>query len=238
MVLRAGAAWGMTYIIDPPVRASLAVKDSSERFALRRVFCVGRNYGAHAREMGHDPDREPPFFFCKPADAMFDVGEELPYPPLTKNLHHEVELVVFIGEGGENISVDDANACIFGYGIGLDMTRRDLQSEAKKLGRPWDWGKAFDLSAPCGPVHLVAKSGLIEKGNIWLDVNGERRQAGNIADLIWSIREVISIISQSMALKPGDAIMTGTPAGVGPVSRGDEITAGLEGLGTINTTVS
>jgi len=227
----------MTYVFDPAPQASLAIVDSEKRFPVRRVFCVGRNYGAHAREMGHDPDREPPFFFTKPADAVVDMPEKWPYPPETKDLHHEIELIVLIGKGGKNIDKAKANEHIFGYAIGLDMTRRDLQGAAKKLGRPWDWGKAFDFSGPCGPVHPISETGLIESGAIWLNVNGELRQSGDIADLIWSVPEVIEIISRSMKLQAGDVIMTGTPAGVGAVMPGDQISAGIDGLSVIETTI-
>ncbi len=228
----------MTYVFNRAPQASLAVVDSEKRFPVRRVFCVGRNYGAHAREMGHDPDREPPFFFTKPADAVFDMPDNWPYPPETNDLHHEIELVVLIGKGGANIEKANANEHIFGYAVGLDMTRRDLQGVAKKLGRPWDWGKAFDFSAPCGPVHPVSETGIIEQGSIWLEVNGKSRQSGDIADLIWSVPEVIEIISRSMKLQAGDVIMTGTPAGVGAVVRGDKISAGIDRLGKIETMVS
>ena len=228
----------MSYVFEPAPQASLAVAGSESRFPVRRVFCVGRNYGAHAREMGHDPDREPPFFFTKPADAVFDMPGNLPYPPETSDLHHEIELVVALGSGGSNIEKANAAQHIYGYAIGLDMTRRDLQAAAKKLGRPWDWGKAFDFSAPCGPVYPIAQTGTIDTGKIWLDVNGNRRQTGDIADLIWSVRAVIQIISRSMELKAGDTIMTGTPAGVGPVKHNDIITAGIDMLGRIETMVA
>lgn len=228
----------MEYAFEPAPQASLAIKDSDQRFPVRRVFCVGRNYGDHAREMGHDPDREPPFFFTKPADAVFDMPEKLPYPPETDNLHHEIELVVLIGKGGTNIAKVDADNHVFGYAVGLDMTRRNLQTAAKKLGRPWDWGKAFDYSAPCGPVHQISETGKIHTGSIWLNVNEQRRQTGNIADLIWSVDEVIAIISHSMKLQAGDVIMTGTPAGVGPVVSNDKITAGIDSLGQIETILS
>lgn len=228
----------LAYVFEPAPQASIAVKNSEERFPIRRVFCVGRNYGDHAREMGHDPDREPPFFFTKPADAVFDMPDNLPYPPETNDLHHEIELVVLIGKGGADIARQDANGHIYGFAIGLDMTRRDLQGAAKKLGRPWDWGKAFDFSGPCGPVHLLAETGLFETGSIWLSVNGEKRQSGDIAELIWSVEEVIEIISRSIKLEAGDVIMTGTPAGVGAVVRGDKITAGIDRLGEIETIVT
>jgi len=227
----------MNYVFDPAPVNSLKVHDSEKRFPIRRVFCVGRNYSEHAREMGHDPDREPPFFFAKPADAVFDIPEKWPYPPQTQNLHYEIELVVLIGKSGTNIAQKDASDHIYGYAVGLDMTRRDLQAQAKKLGRPWDWAKGFDYSAPCGPVFPIAQTGLMETGEIWLDVNGKRQQTGDIADLIWSIPEVIEIVSQSMQLQAGDVIMTGTPAGVGPLVPGDVITAGVSGLGKIKTTI-
>lgn len=227
----------MKFVFEPAAQTSLPVADSDQRFPVNRVFCVGRNYGDHAREMGHDPDREPPFFFMKPSDAVCDIPEGWPYPPQTRNLHYECELIVYIGKSGTNISLEKARDYIFGFGIGLDMTRRDLQAEAKKMGRPWEWGKAFDKSAPCGPVHLIAKNGVLSKGAIWLSVNGTEKQRGDIEDLIWAIPEVISIISNSMEIKAGDVIMTGTPAGVGPVVRGDEIIAGIEGLGEISMKV-
>ena len=227
----------LEFVFDPFPQASLAVDGTSQRFPVRRVFCVGRNYGAHAKEMGHDPDREPPFFFTKPADAVFDMPTSLPYPPQTNNFHHEIELVVAIGSGGTDITEETASQHIYGYAIGLDMTRRDLQAAAKKLGRPWDWGKAFDFSAPCGPIHQVSQTGLIEVGKIWLEVNGEPRQSGDISDLIWSVPEVIAIISSSMALQAGDIIMSGTPAGVGPVVPGDKIHAGIDRLGQIETII-
>ena len=228
----------MNYVIPVPEQPSLQVANSDARFPVRRIFCVGRNYAEHAREMGKDPDREPPFFFTKPADAAIDMPASWPYPPQTNNLHHEIELVVAIGKAGTGIAPDEADSHVWGYAIGLDMTRRDLQGEAKKMGRPWDWGKAFDLSAPCGPVHGKQETGIVTTGKIWLDVNGKKRQRGDLADLIWPVAEVISIISHAMALQPGDLIMTGTPAGVGPVVPGDVITAGIEGLGEITTTIA
>ncbi len=227
----------MDFIIDPPIRSFVSIVDSTRYFPVNRVFCVGRNYAEHAREMGHDPNREPPFFFMKPGDAVHDISDTWPYPPQTDNLHYECEMVVYISKSGKNIEVDDANGYILGYGVGLDMTRRDLQGQAKKMGRPWEWGKVFDCSAPCGPVHLLAGGNPVVSGKIWLKVNGELKQTGDISELIWSVPEVISIISQSMTLKAGDIIMTGTPAGVGPVVRGDKITAGIEGLGDIETIV-
>ena len=204
---------------------------------MRRIFCVGRNYAAHAREMGNDPDREPPFFFGKPADAVVDSGTTIPYPALTENLHHEIELVVAIGRGGSNIPEAEALDHVWGYGVGIDFTRRDLQDTAKKMGRPWDWSKGFDQSAPCGPIMPVAQSGHPSSGRVWLSVNGEVRQEGDLNELIWSIPEVIAICSAAMELKAGDLIYTGTPAGVGAVNDGDRITGGVEGVGEIEITI-
>ena len=221
------------YVIAPPPQASLAVKDETARFPVRRIFCVGRNYAAHAREMGRDPDREPPFFFMKPADAILDEGTQIPYPPETKNYQYEMELIVAIGTGGVDISVDKALDHVWGYGVGLDMTRRDLQMAARELGRPWDWGKGFDMSAPCAPLQRVARTGHPSKGRIWLAVDGVVKQDGDLQELIWPVPDVISILSRSMALQPGDIIMTGTPAGVGPVVAGNKITGGVEGVGEI-----
>ncbi len=228
----------MSYIIPPPKQPSIAVAGRSERFAVRRIFCVGRNYAAHAREMGKDPDREPPFFFTKPADAVVDAPCAIPYPPETQNLHYEIELVVAIGRSGFRVPAADTGELVFGYAVGLDMTRRDLQQSAKEMGRPWDWGKAFDHSAPCGPLHLKADTGPITAGRIWLDVDGARRQTGDIGDLIWPIAELLSLLSHSMHLRPGDLVMTGTPAGVGPVVPGERITGGVAGLGDIEVTIS
>lgn len=225
------------FAIASPAQASVAIAGSSDRFPVRRIFCVGRNYAAHAREMGNDPDREPPFFFSKPADAVVDSGTCIPYPPLTANLHHEIEMVVAIGLGGSNIDAKDALDHVWGYGVGIDFTRRDLQDTAKKMGRPWDWAKGFDHSAPCGPLVPVSVSGHPARGRVWLAVNGETRQEGDLAELIWSVPEVIAICSQAMTLQPGDLIYTGTPAGVGAVKVGDRITGGVEGVGEIEITV-
>jgi fumarylpyruvate hydrolase len=223
----------MNFVIDPAPTPSVAVAGSADRFPVRRIFCVGRNYAAHAREMGKDPDREPPFFFLKPADAVVDDGVTIPYPPETGNLHYEAELIVAIGKAGSDISPEAALDHVWGYGIGLDMTRRDLQNAAKDLGRPWDWGKGFDRSAPIGPIHRVADVGHIASGRIWLDVDGTTKQDSDISKLIWPIPDVISIASRSMELRPGDLIMTGTPEGVGPVKAGQTMTVGIEGLGEI-----
>ncbi|MGF7005088.1 fumarylacetoacetate hydrolase family protein [Aminobacter sp. BE322] len=221
------------FVFAPPAPASVAVSGSSDRFSVRRIFCVGRNYAAHAREMGQDPEREPPFFFGKPADAVIDSGSTIPYPPLTANLHHEIELVVAIGKGGLRIPVSQALDHVWGYGVGIDFTRRDLQDTAKKMGRPWDWAKGFDRSAPCGPLVPAATSGHPTRGRVWLAVNGETRQEGDLTELIWTIPEVIAICSEAMELEPGDLIYTGTPAGVGAVKAGDRIAGGVEGIGEI-----
>ena len=208
-------------VIDPP---SLAIAGGAARVPVRRVYCVGRNYADHAKEMGAS-GREPPFFFFKPADALFNVAagatQDWPYPTLTQDLHHEVELVVAIGRGGRDITPDQAIDHIWGYAIGLDMTRRDLQAQMKKEAKPWCIGKGFDHGAPIGPLVPREVTGEIVSGPIQLEVNGERRQTGDISDMIWNIREVIAHISKAWELKPGDLIFTGTPAGVGAVKRGD-----------------
>lgn len=227
----------MNLVLPAPATPTVAVHGSDARFPVRRIFCVGRNYAAHAREMGKDPDREPPFFFSKPADAVVDSGVTIPYPPQTKSFHYEGELVVAIGTGGADIAESDALDHVWGYAIGNDLTRRDLQQVAKDLGRPWDFAKAFDRSAVIGPVHPVEKVGHPEKGSIRLTVNGNVKQDADIAELIWSIPEVISFLSHSIALAPGDLIMTGTPAGVGPLVPGDVCVISIEGLGEISTTI-
>lgn len=218
------------YVISPPPLASLPVSTGGKRFPIRRVFCVGRNYAAHAREMGKDPDREPPFFFMKPADAVIDARGVIPYPPLTSQFHHEVEMVVALKGGGADVSPEDALSLVWGYGVGVDLTRRDVQDVAKKLSRPWDWAKGFDASAPCSPIHPVEVVGHPDEGRVWLKVNGEVKQSGDLRDLIWSIPEVISFISQAVDLAPGDLIYSGTPAGVGPMQPGDEVTGGVRGI--------
>ena len=231
------AATRTRYILPPPPQPSVAMAGSAARFPVRRIFCVGRNYAAHAREMGKDPDREPPFIFLKPADCVVDDGAAVPYPPQTKNLHYEIELVVAIGTGGRDIPAEKALGHVFGYGIGNDLTRRDLQAQAKQLGRPWDWAKGFDHSAVIGPLHRIADTGHLACGRIWLAVNGMVKQDSVIEKMIWGVAEIIAFISQSMALQPGDLIMTGTPEGVGPVIAGDVITGGIDGLGQIRTPV-
>lgn len=227
----------MNYVFTPPPTPSVAVFGSEDRFPVRRIFCVGRNYAAHAREMGRDPDREPPFFFTKPADAVVDSGETVSYPPETENFQYEAELVVAIGKAGRDIAEADALSYVWGYAVGNDLTRRDLQLAARELGRPWDWGKAFDRSAVIGPLHSAQKTGHFAHGAIRLTVNGETKQAADLADLIWSVPEIISILSRSMVLQPGDLIMTGTPAGVGPLAAGDVCTVAIERLGEISTTI-
>ena len=225
------------YVIVPPPTPSIAVADSEARFPVRRIFCVGRNYAAHAREMGKDPDREPPFFFTKPADAVVDDNSEIPYPPETGNLHYEAELVVAIGKGGSNIAEAEALEHVWGYAIGNDLTRRDLQNRAKEMGRPWDWGKAFDNSAICGPVHPVESVGHLQQGKIRLSVNDEIRQDADLSEMIWSIPEQIEILSHTMQVKPGDLIYSGTPAGVGPLHPGDVCVIEIERLGRVTTTI-
>lgn len=226
----------MKYAIPLPPVYMLAIAGSDEAFPVNRVYCVGRNYAAHAREMGKDPDRDPPFFFMKPACAVVQAdskGIEIPYPPMTKNFHHEVELVVTIGKGGKNIPVEDALAHVHGYAVGLDMTRRDLQLEARDKGRPWEFGKSFAQSAPIGPVSPVSKIGHLSTATIALTVNDQPRQTSDIEKLIWSVAESISYLSQYETLEPGDVIMTGTPEGVGAVVAGDVMRAHIDGLGEI-----
>jgi fumarylpyruvate hydrolase len=223
----------MEYVIPAPPIPSLPVEGSSARFPVHRIYCVGRNYADHAREMGGDPDREPPFFFCKPADAIVSDGHDFPYPGQTDDVHHEMEFVVALGKGGADIAVDRALDHVYGYAAGLDMTRRDLQAAAKKLGRPWDTGKGFDCAAPCGRIMPAARIGHPASGAIWLKVNGEVRQNGDLAQLIWKIPEVIAYLSTLFTLAPGDLIYTGTPAGVGPVRRGDALEGGVDGVGTL-----
>lgn len=223
----------MSYVITPPDQASVAVRDTDNRFPIRRVYCVGRNYEAHAREMGKDPSREPPFMFQKPADAVVADGSLIDYPPQTNNFHHEIELVVAIGRGGRDIPAAAANEHVYGYGVGIDLTRRDLQFAARDAGRPWEWGKAFDHSAPCSAIVPATVIGHPAKGRIWLSVNGSVRQDADISQLIWSVSEVIAFVSSSMALHAGDLIFTGTPAGVAPLVPGDVVEGGVEGVATI-----
>jgi fumarylpyruvate hydrolase len=219
-----------TFAIAPPAVPSLAIAGSNDRFPLRRIFCVGRNYAAHAREMGADPNREPPFFFTKPADAVVPAEGTVPYPPATSDLHHEVELVVALGKGGANIAPRDALATVWGYAVGLDLTRRDLQAVAKEQGRPWDMAKGFDASAPCSPLHPAAQTGHPSDARIWLEVNGKVKQDGNLNEMIWPVADVISQLSRLVTLAPGDLIFTGTPAGVAALAPGDRVRGGVDGL--------
>lgn len=227
----------MGYVIEPKAVSSVAVHGSDDRFPVRRIFCVGRNYAAHAREMGHDPDRELPFYFTKPSDAVVDNGADVPYPPMTENLHFEAELVVAIGKTATNVSEEKALDHVYGYAVGNDLTRRDLQSQSKTKGRPWDTGKAFDNSAPCAEIHLASQTNDIENARIWLTVNGDIKQDSNTNKLIWSVSEVIANLSSLFTLQPGDLIYTGTPEGVGAVVKGDVIKVGIDGLTDLETKI-
>lgn len=227
----------MRYVIEVTEIPTVAVQDDDGRFPVHRIYCVGRNYRAHAREMGQDPDRDPPFFFAKPADAVVANHCVVPYPPRSRNLHHEVELVVAIGKGGSNIAPENAEDHIYGYAIGIDLTRRDLQKAAREKGQPWDSAKGFDFSAPVSSIHPVARYGHIRCGRIELKVNGEIRQEGDVGDLIWSVPEVVAELSAFFALKPGDLIFTGTPAGVSALQPGDRLDAAIDGLGLLTTTI-
>jgi len=229
----------MSYVVPAPAQTAVPVAGGG-LFPVHRIYCVGRNYAEHAQEMGFT-GREPPFFFLKPADAVVPVAEgevgEIAYPPLTANLHHEIELVVALGIGGRDIAAADAVKHIWGYAVGLDMTRRDLQNEMKKQGRPWCIGKAFDESAPIGPLQPIARTGELTRGAITLDVNGTQRQKGDLSELIWSVAETIETLSRAWTLQPGDLIFTGTPAGVGAVVRGDLIAGHIDGLGSLQVRV-
>ncbi len=225
-----------TYVIDPPVQAALPVAGSSQLFPVRRLYCVGRNYAEHTREMGHDPNKEAPFFFMKTPDALRTDGK-FPYPAGSTDVHWEIELVVALKSGGMNIKAADALAHVYGYAIALDMTRRDLQGEAKKTGRPWEVGKAFDDSAPCTAIQPASKIGHPTKGAIWLDLNGVRKQSGDLSQLIWDIPSQIEYLSSLWELKAGDLIFTGTPAGVGAVKKGDHLKGHVDGVGDLDVTV-
>jgi len=223
----------MSHAIQFRPTPTLPVAESNQTFPVGRIYCVGRNYAEHAREMGHDPEREPPFFFMKPADAIVPNGATLPFPRATKDLHHEIEMVVAIGRDGADIPVEKALDHVFGYGVGLDMTRRDLQGEAKKIGRPWDMGKAFDSSAPCTALKTAAMVGHPARGAIWLKVNGAVKQKGDLSEMIWNVPETISYLSKLITLRAGDLIMSGTPAGVGPVKAGDKLEGHVDGVGDL-----
>lgn len=225
-----------TYVIDTPKTVALPVQGTDALFPVRRVYCIGRNYAAHAIEMGHDPDREPPFFFQKNPDNL-DPSGEFPYPPHSEDVHHEAEVFVALRSGGTNIPIENALEHVYGYGLSLDMTRRDLQGQMKRMGRPWEIGKAFERSAPCGPVIPVEETGHPDSGALTLTVNGELRQEGDLNQMIWKVPEMISYLSEYFELAAGDIIQTGTPSGVGPVVRGDVMVMSVDGLGSLTVKV-
>ncbi|MFZ5609033.1 MAG: fumarylacetoacetate hydrolase family protein [Pseudomonadota bacterium] len=226
----------MDYLFPPPARPSLAIAGSPLRFPVHRIYCVGRNYAAHAREMGMDT-RELPFFFTKPANAIVADGASVAYPPGTQELHHEIELVIAIGKAGQAISADQALDHVFGYGVGNDLTRRDLQRAAREMGRPWDTAKGFDASAPVSPLRPAAEIGHPASGRIWLAVNGAVRQDADLSEMIWRVPEIIAHLSRLFTLAAGDLIFSGTPAGVGPVGPGDAMTGGIDGVGALSTQI-
>ena len=223
----------MDSIFPFPVAPAIPVVGSTSVFPVRRIYCVGRNYADHAREMGMDPNREPPFFFGKPHDVVVPGGGDITYPPATSNLHYEVELVVALAKGGRGIPANEALGHVYGYAVGIDLTRRDLQAKSKDKGQPWDTAKGFDQSAPISAITPVSTGGHRESGAIWLSVNGLEKQRGDLSQMTWSVPEVIAHISGFVALAPGDLIFTGTPAGVGPIVRGDKIRCGIDGLGEL-----
>jgi len=225
----------MSFVFDLDT-PSLAIEGSDDLFPVRRIYCVGRNYADHAREMGHDPDREPPFFFMKPADAVVPSGSTIPFPPATEDLHHEIELVVAIGKECKDVPLEKSLDYVWGYTVGLDMTRRDLQGQAKEMRRPWDMGKGFDNSAPMSPLRPVSDVGHPGQGAIWLKVNGDTKQEGDLNQHIWDVPETISYLSGLVTLAPGDLIMMGTPAGVGPVPRGGHLEGHVDGVGDLTVT--
>jgi fumarylpyruvate hydrolase len=225
------------FVFAPHPLPSLPIAGSDARFPIHRIYCVGRNYADHALEMGHDPSREAPFFFQKNADSVLQPLQDFPYPSASKDVHHEIELVVALHAGGSDIPAAHALDCVFGYGVGLDMTRRDLQGEAKKAGKPWEVGKAFEHAAPCSALHPAAKIGHPQSGAIWLKVNGAVRQQGDLNQMIWKVPEMISYLSGLFTLRAGDLIYSGTPAGVGPVVRGDRLEGGIDGVGTLDLSV-
>ena len=231
----------MSYVFEPEAQVTVPVAGSDALFPVRRIYCVGRNYAAHAREMGFDPDREPPFFFCKPANAIVVAPNgqtvDIAYPSQSNDFQHEIELVVAIGKCGRDIAVDRANDHVFGYAVGLEMTRRDLQLRARDKGRPWELGKAFDESAPIAPIHPASRIGHPTSGAVWVQVDGADRQRSDIAKLIWSVPEVIANLSTFFELRPGDLIYTGTPEGVGKVERGQTMVGGIDGLGELRVRV-
>jgi len=224
------------YVISPPQITGLPIDGTDALFPVRRVYCVGRNYAAHAIEMGHDPDREPPFFFQKNPNNL-DPSGNFPYPPHSSDVHHEAEMYIALKSGGANIAVEDALDCIYGYGLSLDMTRRDLQGQMKKLGRPWEIGKAFERSAPCGPIYPASTIGHLAAGRLVLTVNGGTRQEGDLNQMIWKVPEMISYLSQYFELASGDIIQSGTPAGVSPIVKGDVMVVTIDGLGSLSVRV-
>ncbi|MDD9717765.1 fumarylacetoacetate hydrolase family protein [Dinoroseobacter sp. PD6] len=224
------------YVIDTPPLVALPIAGMDALFPVRRVYCIGRNYAAHAIEMGHNPDREPPFFFQKNPNNL-DPSGEFPYPPHTSDVHHEAEVAVMLKSGGTNIPIDEAESHIYGYALSLDMTRRDLQGEQKKMGRPWEIGKAFERSAPVGPIHRIEETGPLNEGALRLTVNGETRQEGDLNQMIWKVAEMISYLSEYFELAPGDVILSGTPSGVAAVERGDVMEISVEGLGSMSVKV-
>ncbi len=224
-------------LVVPLEQVTIAVEGTDARFPVRRIYCVGRNYLDHIRETAGADEREPPFFFQKPTDAILPLGEDFPYPPATEKLHHEIELVVAIHKGGANIKAENALDHIYGYGVGIDMTRRDLQGIAKEMRRPWGPGKAFDHAAPCSAIVPAEKIGHPDKGRIWLAVNGEVKQDGDLEHQIWPVRDAITHLTKLFELRPGDLIMTGTPAGVGPLVAGDTVTGGIDGIAEISVNV-
>ncbi len=226
----------MDYVISPPPVATLPVKGEGAAFPVHRIYCVGRNYAAHTVEMGGDPDRDPPFFFQKNPDNIVLNGR-FPYPPKSEDVHHEIEVVVALKSGGDNIPVDRALDHIYGYALALDMTRRDLQGEQKKLGRPWEIGKAFEKSCPCTPLVRAEEIGHPEHGAIWLDVNGARRQEGDLDHMIWKVPEMIAYLSELFTLAPGDLILSGTPSGVAAIQRGDRLHGHADGIGDLEVEV-
>jgi fumarylpyruvate hydrolase len=238
---RALSTNNMKYAFPPAQIPSLAIAGTDSYFPVHRIYCVGRNYVDHAREMGGDPEREPPFFFSKPADAVVPSSlsddASIPYPLATENLHHEIELVVAIGRSGVKIPQSEALSYVFGYAVGIDLTRRDLQQAAKDRSRPWDSAKGFDMSAPVGPIFPASATGHLFNANIWLTVNGEKRQAGSLEQMTWAVPEVIAMLSNEFHLQPGDLILTGTPSGVGPIVTGDIIRGGIDNLGEISVKI-
>jgi len=224
------------YTIDAPSVIALPVAGTDATFPVRRVYCIGRNYAAHAVEMGHDPDREPPFFFQKNPDNL-DASGEFPYPPKSSDVHHEIEMAVMLKSGGDNISIENALDHVYGYALSLDMTRRDLQGEQKKMGRPWEIGKAFERSAPIGVIHPVTEVGHLSEGLVELKVDGDVRQQGDLNQMIWKVPEMISYLSDYFTLAAGDVILSGTPAGVGPVKKGEVMEISIEGLGSMSVPV-